>query len=45
MGILYRQLVTYFYWRFSAPPALEASRNGPIPQAGGSQKIPEKTRK
>jgi hypothetical protein len=26
-------LVTYFYWRFPAPPALEASKNGPIPQA------------
>jgi hypothetical protein len=25
-------MVTYFYWRFSALPALEASRNGSIPQ-------------
>jgi len=24
----YRRLKTHFYWRFSAPPALEASRNG-----------------
>jgi hypothetical protein len=44
-------LITYFYWRFSAPPVLEASRNGPIPQAVACephvemdfQKIPEKT--
>ena len=32
-AIPYRRLVTYFYWRFQAPPAVDASRNGPIPQA------------
>ena len=31
--ILYRRLKTHFYWRFSAPPALEASRNGTFLQA------------
>jgi len=30
---LYKRLHTYFYWRFLAPPVLEASRNRPISQA------------
>jgi len=37
MGTLYRRLVTYFYRRFPAPPALGASRNRPFPQAVASE--------